>query len=319
MKIEKIAFRNWPNCYRLTNGCIELIVTSDFGPRVAYCALTGGKNLFAELPGDPIGKPDRWYSLGGHRFWVAPEAIDRTYYPDSQPVKFQQGDDFVRFTAPTEGPTGVQKEIEIRLAQDAAQARVLYRVYNRGLWPVELAPWALSVMAPGGVAILPLPPRGPHAPQNLLPTSSLVQWAYTDMSDPRWTWGREYVLLRQDPGLAGPQKVGAASYVGWAAYAVQRSHDTASANQGSLFVKTFAPQPGMVYPDMGCTVEFFTNESMLEVETLAPLSRLEPGEATSHTETWHLFDGLPAIGTEADVREHVQPLVMPLLALAPIA
>jgi hypothetical protein len=305
MEVGKTAFRNWPNCYHLSNGHIELIVTGDFGPRILYCGLRYKDNLFAELPGDPLVKPDQWYSLGGHRFWVAPEAIDRTYYPDSQPVAFYQGNGFVRFTAPTEDLTGVQKEIEVRLVEGASQARVLHRVYNRGLWPVEMAPWALSVMAPGGTAIAPLPPRGAHAPENLLPTSSLVQWAYTDMSDSRWVWGREFILLRQDRGLSEPQKVGIANYVGWTAYA----------NRGILFVKTFAPQPGESYPDMGCVVEFFTNDKILELETLAPLLSLEPGEATSYEESWHIFDGLPEIKTETDVRDYVLPLVSPLLAL----
>ena len=306
MEIHKTSFRGWPECYKLSNGRMELIVSSAFGPRILYCGLVGGRNQFAELPGDPLGSPDKWYSLGGHRFWVAPESIERTYYADNHPVTVQQGAEFMRFTAPTEETTGVCKEIEIRFAGDVAQARILHRVYNRGLWPLELAPWGLSVMAPGGTAVCPLPPRGPHSPQNLLPTSSLVHWAYTDMSDPRWMWGAEYILLRQDPRRAAAQKIGIANHMGWAAYA----------NQGDLFVKTFAPQPEAIYPDMGCTVEFFTNHELLEVETLAPLTRLAPGDAASHEETWYLFDGIPEVKVEADVRSHVLPRVSPLLALS---
>ena len=63
--------------------------------------------------------------------------------------------------------------------QRTGRVRVTHRLHNRGLWPVTLAPWALSAMAPGGTAILPLPPRGSHA-DNLLPVSHLVSWAYTD-------------------------------------------------------------------------------------------------------------------------------------------
>ena len=59
------------------------------------------------------------------------------------------------------------------------------------------APWALSVMDTGGTAIIPLPPRGSHE-DNLLPANSMTFWAYTDMADPRWTWGEKYLLLRQD-------------------------------------------------------------------------------------------------------------------------
>ena len=29
VKIEKTAYDNWPNCYRISNGEVELIVTTD--------------------------------------------------------------------------------------------------------------------------------------------------------------------------------------------------------------------------------------------------------------------------------------------------
>ena len=46
---EKVAFGGWPNCYRLSNGQIELIVTTDVGPRVARLGFVGQANLFAEF------------------------------------------------------------------------------------------------------------------------------------------------------------------------------------------------------------------------------------------------------------------------------
>ncbi len=38
VKIEKTSFKGWPNSYRVTNGQVELIVTSDVGPRVMFYA-----------------------------------------------------------------------------------------------------------------------------------------------------------------------------------------------------------------------------------------------------------------------------------------
>ena len=34
VKVEKTEYKGWPNCYRVSNGEIELIVTGDVGPRV---------------------------------------------------------------------------------------------------------------------------------------------------------------------------------------------------------------------------------------------------------------------------------------------
>ncbi len=40
----------------------------------------------------------------------------------------------------------------------------------------ELAPWAVTVMAQGGLGIAAFPERGAHV-QSLLPTNPLVMWA----------------------------------------------------------------------------------------------------------------------------------------------
>ena len=39
------------------------------------------------------------------------------------------------------------------------------------------------------------------------PNRNLVLWPYTDMSDPRWHFGKKYILLRQD-SARGPTKIG---------------------------------------------------------------------------------------------------------------
>jgi len=40
-------------------------------------------------------------------------------------------------------------------------------------------------MMPGGKAIIPLPPRRPSSLKNLLPTSLMAIWEYSDLSDTR--------------------------------------------------------------------------------------------------------------------------------------
>ena len=42
VQIEKREWGGWPNCYRISNGEIELIVTADIGPRVMRCGFVGG-------------------------------------------------------------------------------------------------------------------------------------------------------------------------------------------------------------------------------------------------------------------------------------
>jgi hypothetical protein len=297
--MQKVSYGGWSNCYRLSNDKVEMIVTGDVGPRIIRFGFIGQDNEFQEfeaLMGMTGG--DEWRVYGGHRFWHAPEVQPRTYAPDNEPVAVTQHGEIVRVVQPIEATTGIQKEIDLYLAPDSPHAKLTHRLRNTNLWAVELAPWALSVMAQGGVAIIPLPPRGSHE-GNLLPANTITLWAYTDMSDARWTWGHRYIMLRQDPSCERPQKAGVMVPDGWVAYA----------REGHLFLKTFPFVPGASYPDLGCSVETFTNHLFLEAETLAPLVRLEPGAEVEYVEDWYLFRDVPTPKDEADVERHVLPKV----------
>ncbi len=297
--IEKIDYHGWPNSRRLANEHLELVVTTDVGPRLIHFGFIDQENEFITVP-DTLGKTggSNWRLYGGHRFWHAPEHLQRTYYPDNAPVAFEDLGDAVRLTQQTESITGIQKEIEIQLDPFKARVRVTHRLINHNVWAVELAPWALSVMAPGGTGILPLPPRRSHQ-ESLLPANTLAVWSYTDMADPRWTWGQRIILLHQDPQNPEPQKIGSSGLEGWVAYA----------RQGHLFVKLFDPVPGARYPDLNSNVEMFTNEMILEIETLGPLTRLSPSSAVTHTETWFLLDGIPQPQSEAEAIANICPRI----------
>jgi len=294
IKIEKVAYAGWANNLRISNGEVELVATLDVGPRIIRFGFVGGPNVFKEYT-EQLGKTGEkdWQIRGGHRLWVAPEDEKRTYFPDNAPVQFQERAARVILTPPPETPWGLQKEIEIVLAPSGSRVDVLHRIRNVGKEPTTLAPWALSVMAPGGVEVIPLPPKQPH-PQALLPNQVLVLWPYFDFTDPRYTFGQQVILLRQDAKL-GPTKIGLRHTLGWAAYA----------NRGCLFIKRFQHLPDRTYPDFGVNYETFTNQDMLEMETLGPLVTLKPGEQVLHSETWELRRFTATIQNERDAWEQV--------------
>lgn len=293
--IEKVSYKGWPNCLRLHNDQVELIVTTDIGPRIIRFGFVGGENEFVEFPAQ-MGRSggEEWRIYGGHRLWHAPECIPRTYSPDNAPVAVETDADSITLTQEVEASTGIRKQMRIELAPDAAQVCVTHRLANLNPWAIELAPWALSAMTSGGTAILPLPPRGTHE-ENLQPSSSLTLWAYTDMTDPRWSWGRRFIRLRQDPACPAAQKLGAFAPDGWLAY-WRAKH---------LFVKTFSPGVGASYPDLGASVELYTDANILELETLGPLMRLEPQETAEHVETWQLFDDVPEPTSDDVIEKHL--------------
>ncbi|WP_299024002.1 hypothetical protein [uncultured Thermanaerothrix sp.] len=287
-------------CLRLANDRVEVLITTTLGPRIIRYGFLEGENEFAEVfnPTQPLD-PTEWYLYGGHRLWHAPEVRPRTYVPDNQPVSYEVTAEGVRVIQPVETLTGIQKSLEIWLAPEGSHVRVIHRLHNQGVWEVELAAWAITAMAPGGSAILPLPPRSTHEAY-LQPVSALALWAYTDLSDPRWTLGRSYVLARQDPLRSMEQKIGLHTPLGWAAYA----------RRGHLFLKRFEYHPEATYPDWGSTVEVFINDRFLELETLGPLMRLAPGESLEHIEDWYLFDEVPTPHNDQQVERHILPRLL---------
>ncbi len=296
IKIEKINYRGWEDCLRLSDDKLNLVVTTQVGPRIISLATRDGKNLLNEVEQD-LGTRggEEWKLYGGHRFWCAPESKEFTYAPDNFPVEYHFTENSVILTAPVE-KTGVQKVIQVSLVENMNSVNLVHTVVNRGTLPLTLAPWALTVMTRGGTAIIP---HNLGLPAELLPTHSLSLWGYTRLEDPRWSWGNRYILLDQDPNRQDPQKIGLRNQYRWAAYAVD--------NQ--LFVKKFAFDAQSNFPDYGCNFETYTNADILELESLAPLVTLAPGESTTHQETWEIYSGIPAPRCDADVDAWILPLI----------
>ncbi len=300
VKIEKVAYFNQPNCYRISNGTAEVIVTTDIGPRVIRYALVGGDNVFAELP-DTVVKTElgEWHAWGGHRLWTAPEAMPRSYSPDNTPIQFtMEGNNTIHLIQPVEPKTGIQKEMVVSLDEQGTGVTVLHRLTNKNLWAVDLAPWALTIMNGGGVTIIPQEPYRSHD-DYLLPARPLVLWHYTDLGDRRWAHGKKYLRLRTVAEMKEPQKVGLANKQGWAGYL----------RNGTLFVKRFPYVEGAEYPDYGCNNETYTAGTFMEVETLGPMAHLEPGRAAEHTERWHLFRNVSLGRTDENLEAALNPIL----------
>lgn len=247
--VEKTAYKGWANCYRVSNGEVELVVTADVGPRIIRFGFVGGQNLFKEFS-EQLGKTGEteFQLRGGHRVWKAPEDPIATWAPDNVPVQIETTTDGLVAREPVEPLTKLQKEIAIHLAPSGTHVTVIHRIANRSLFPLEFSVWAMSMMAQGGTAITGFPPRGKH-PADLAATNPLVMWAYTDLSDKRWKFTRKYMMLRQDPNDANAQKLGLFNPNTWVAYALN----------GEAFVKQTQADPSKPYPDFGCAFETFTN------------------------------------------------------------
>ena len=236
-------------CAWLSNGLVDLAVTMARGPRVLFWGWAGqaaDANLMAVVPEFSV----RGFAfLGGHRLWAAPESFARTYQPDDAPPALHELPDGARLTAPADG-AGLIKEMILALALDAPRVRVTHVLRNAGSGPLELAPWAVSMLRLGGIMLLPQP-LGRADADGLLPNRRLILWPYSQMADPRLRLGDRIIQVDARPGP--PNKIGYLNQHGRLAYWID----------GTLFSTRFDPRPAAAYPDAGCNAECYFDDMFL--------------------------------------------------------
>jgi hypothetical protein len=276
----------------IANQYLRLEFLAEAGPRIVRLTLAGSnENQLAEVPDlhwtTPYGE---YYPRGGHRLWHAPEAVPRSSTPDNDGLVIETERGIVRLVAPPEPDSHIRKSLGIQLNDDRPAVTLHHELSNAGAWPVELAPWAITQLPLGGIAVLPQQIE-PMDRDGVLPNRHLVLWPYTHWQDPRLCLGDEHIVIESRPQPSA-FKVGYMNRHGWIAYL----------RQGILFVKRFEPHGDHPHADMGCNVEVYCNERFVELETLAPLSRLEPGQSVTHVETWELYTGPGTLQTVNDVK-----------------
>jgi hypothetical protein len=205
--------------------------------------------------------------------------MPRTYIPDTA-VTVTQLPDGVLLESQTEPGTGIRKQIEIDLTPDQPSVTLTHTLINDGMWSIELASWAITQFRLGGTVILPMP-VGNVDSAGLLHNRQLSLWPYTNINDPRLTLGDEFILFKAD-ALLPPFKIGYFNPNGWLAYWLD----------GTLFRKKFEAHQHSTYPDNNCNAEMYCNDQFVELESLGPLTRLDPGAWIRHVETWEVLKNI---------------------------
>jgi hypothetical protein len=289
--IAREDYRGWPDSYRLANGRLEAVVVTAVGPRIIELKVPGGPNLFHVRDAEAGGRGEaQWTFRGGWRLWIAPERRETTYGLDNAACAAAVVDGTtVRVTGPAQPAAGIQKVVEVSLAADAPRLHVVSHIRNIGNRPLTYAAWSLSVMRPGGRALVPLD-VGPLDAFDA--RRALLLWSYAEFADRRYRFGDRLVQIDQSAVRPAPasgsgrrddeSKIGVDSAQGWAAYLLD----------GTLYVKRFPHDPAGRYPDGGATIEIYSSAEFLEVENLSPLTTIQPGEEIVYPEDWWVFPGV---------------------------
>jgi hypothetical protein len=258
------------------------------GPRIIGLYMNGStENLLAETPDVHWETPHgEYYLRGGHRLWTAPENPFYTCPEDGLDVIEEDSKVILKSSVDA---SGLQKEICMRLEKNCVH--LSHRVTWHGEEPVRMAPWAITQLKLGGMAILPLA----HL-DGLLPDRNLVFWPYASLQDERLELYDDLILL-YGRGKAHAFKIGNLNSHGWIAYAMGNF----------LFIKRFSTDVRGDYPDLGCNIEAYVKDVCVELETLGPLKTLHQGDSTTFEETWEILTGdfPPTMKTARDVKKQL--------------
>lgn len=278
MNPEALTYMGLPDCIKLSNGNVDLIVSTAVGPRILFYGPTGGSNVLAHFPeASKETALGTWKPYGGHRLWVWPEVFPATYAPDNDPLEHSSEGDYGLILRQPVDKAGIEKQIRLSMSAEGTTVRLEQKITSRNLWPVNIAAWGVSIVEPG-VSIVPRVPFQTHD-EHVPVTQPVALCAFTDLQDPRFTLGVKYLLLRGDPSRPTSQKLGLRNKENWCAHLVK----------DLLFVKRFTHNEHAAYPDYGVNTEVYTEGRFQELELLGPHSVVAPGESLTLIEEWDLF------------------------------
>ncbi|MDN5304843.1 MAG: hypothetical protein PWP46_1729 [Fusobacteriaceae bacterium] len=281
MNIIEKKYKNYGKCIFVDNHNVQLIIALEFGIRILAFSFINEENILGENiditlllnSNDEKLKNKIWRMIGGHRFWHSPEENPRTYIPDSCPIQYSVKNDILFITQDTEYFTNLQKKIEIKFISDS-EIELNHILINKNAWEIETAIWAITIMDKNGTAYIPFSKRK----EKFLSTKHIEIWPYTDLTDKRFSLHTDYFTLSQNENIKNPFKIGINNEEGLAIYT----------KNNLKFTKKFHHNLNAKYPDNGCSFEIYTNNQILELESLSPIQKIKPNEQINHIEIWKL-------------------------------
>jgi hypothetical protein len=268
--VQTTTYEGW-EAICLDNGVARAVFVPGIARLMAF-ERVGGTNLIWQDTA-LLGKPadlasGDWRNFGGAKLWVAPQSA-WGWPPD--PV-MDQGpctadiarDDHVSVQAMASTAVGVRLDRRLQLAPDCAALNLEYAMQNTTSSNVSWSIWNVIQVKGGGRVLLPVP-EGTQVRED-------ERWKVWD----HWTRVDDLFVLHHT-GQEG--KILSIGPEGWMAYE----------KDGEVLVVTFEADPDATYPEGHGCAEVYSGGSYVELEHVAPLVELAPGETTRTTERWILF------------------------------
>ena len=305
-RLDPIAFGGWTNTYRLANDHVEVVIAAEIG-RAVHLSVPDGENLLyasqEATGGDGGNAPRAWANVGGNWMWpVAQDQWIKATGIDWPPPEFlnerpwtghawrDDDDEMHCLVEQTYGaPLNARVIRRFSLASDSSQLVITQRIERTGESSIPVCLWNVSQVGAPDFVLMPVD------------TTSAFADGYTGLLYPPSegvTRIEGNMLMIKD--IPGEFKIGSDSARQWIAV-----------RKGNTVVLTRSathPERAGDYPDGGCTLEVFGNDSFRQIETLSVEAPLPVGERIENTVRVSLHT-VPDDETDQAVVDAVRALV----------
>jgi len=295
--MDKITYRGWADCYRISNNKVALIINASAGGRIMSFERNGINVIYEDSNQDGLLLGDyleEKFDPDGGRFDYGQE--DKTRYLHAQTYMGKWtgkilNSHSLQIASSPDLKLGILSTRTFKLDPNTAHLKVIQTMKNISEAQTDYFFWGRTLVKLGGMLFMPLNPQ----------SKMQGQWG-------RYVWGNPVVygndpddkgvvvkdnIFSLDPETASWEKYGNDSQAGWMAYGYK----------SLLFVKKYRYFPESHYIEhYGQTNVFYTNrKSFAEMEPISPTAFLKPGEEFTYEEDWYLLDYPPCSEKGFDV------------------
>ena len=280
VKVSRVDYHGWKQCYRMENGIIDMVVVPQVGHIMRF-GYIGGPNMLWENP-DLLGKTltslglsgnrKDWVNFGGDKLWPAPQERwnwppDPELDPGEHTVTITDKLGVYMFGEPSK-KSGVLFRRLITMSPDSAEVTIVNTMFNSSNENQKWSVWEIAQTDNPDTAIAPKSLTG--EPYNIMTTEKINPRTVVVVSG--------QVIVKRDTKLSG--KIGTTNPLGW----------LKCTKAGTTFEMKLENQKG-TYPDKDCRQQIYWNPDPLkyvELELLGPIKSFGSSAAISTTVHWSL-------------------------------
>ena len=309
-KARIISTNGYDNCIELSNKTTRVVLEPNMGGRVLYYELKGKNILYIDKQQD--GQKGRKLEIPtepcGGRFLFGPEKTlgERELYMFGEWTGEITGEYSAKLISKVDPKYGIRIVREFELDPNSSYVKMTQTMINESDKEQRYYYWSRVFAKGGGIAYVPLNPHsrfpkgyalyGPTNPKNVI--------FYKPDDEPNIKKREGILEVIDTPTLP---KFGFDASEGWLAYI---------SKDDLLFITKFDIEPKEMYGDLLANTSsiWYYKDIVCEIEPIGPVAVMQPGDSSSFSEHWYLYDYAYPKDKKADLgglREMIEKSVIP--------